>query len=480
MIDDMQNLKENNRQLYRIVFDGRETEGKNRKEAVEGLARLMKRKPNQVNSLFSDRPVVLKRGLTENVAHRYVRTIEQAGCVCHMEAETETSKKTAISTCPKCGYQAFQDSDTMVSRDECPSCGIILSKFIPPEGRDLTPDDVEQREYSVNEAPHEKINEGELVEFPDPGFLTRFFGFFLVQDSIWIDCSPEKLPDASIKQRIWAGVATFSHMLFVSYVFLIPIGILGGIYIMTKNVPLSMSFYEGLKDLAVFLACIYIFLLLPLSWKGHSFGMRLMGIVIVDLKHNNQIGIQRSDTLLRQAVGIVKLFVIPLFYPLLDEKRRALEDVVTVTRKAEAFKLSTHPWNLALRPLLAVVLFHFLIMVPGNYLLFKVADKYSTSVERPSVHKQAEITTPARSILLNFRTVLEQYIATRMELPASRSAMNEMLNSSLRPNNPLIRLYNKNALAVRGDIGNYEIGVLISGKWHVMDQSGKITIRDAF
>lgn len=38
----------------------------------------------------------------------------------------------ASTICPKCGYQRQPNDDEYYSKLECPKCGLIYSKFVPP------------------------------------------------------------------------------------------------------------------------------------------------------------------------------------------------------------------------------------------------------------------------------------------------------------------------------------------------------------
>lgn len=69
-------------ELYRLVFDSREIDPKQRRWAKRKLAQRFKLNRKKIQRLFSDKPTVIKRGISFERALRLKLAIELAGGVC--------------------------------------------------------------------------------------------------------------------------------------------------------------------------------------------------------------------------------------------------------------------------------------------------------------------------------------------------------------------------------------------------------------
>jgi len=69
-------------ELYRVVFDSREIDPKQRRRAKRKLARRFRLNRKKIQRLFSGKPAVIKRGIRFERALRLKLAIEQAGGVC--------------------------------------------------------------------------------------------------------------------------------------------------------------------------------------------------------------------------------------------------------------------------------------------------------------------------------------------------------------------------------------------------------------
>lgn len=85
---------------YRVVFAGKPLAGVERDTAVANLARLLKRTPEQVVATFNGKPTVIKRGLLEGDAMRYVQTLEKAGLQVSCQAEQAAGQVTENIAAP--------------------------------------------------------------------------------------------------------------------------------------------------------------------------------------------------------------------------------------------------------------------------------------------------------------------------------------------------------------------------------------------
>ncbi|AGI22410.1 hypothetical protein H681_02640 [Pseudomonas sp. ATCC 13867] len=131
---------------FKIVFDGTLMPQTPMETAKENLARLFKSDTSKIDALFSGKPVVLKRDLSDDEADKYLRALHGAGANARKEADgkvglslVETddhpSEATLASraaaeaadgdqmTCPKCGHVQPRSG-------ECSACGIIIEKYL--------------------------------------------------------------------------------------------------------------------------------------------------------------------------------------------------------------------------------------------------------------------------------------------------------------------------------------------------------------
>ncbi len=133
---------------YMIVLYGEILSGENLETVKEKMAKLFSLSGKQVNILFSGKRQVVKKDIFNDAALKYKYAIEKAGAVCHVEVEESDTSNLSIKSdsddnqklllekliiCPKCGYQAQNESDPLITAHEglgeCPSCGIIVSKY---------------------------------------------------------------------------------------------------------------------------------------------------------------------------------------------------------------------------------------------------------------------------------------------------------------------------------------------------------------
>lgn len=83
---------------FRVVFSGHALPGFDRDTAVANLAKLLKRTPEQVAASFNGKPSVIKKGLPEADAARYLQALKNAGLQVSSEAEQEpVAEKSGLS-----------------------------------------------------------------------------------------------------------------------------------------------------------------------------------------------------------------------------------------------------------------------------------------------------------------------------------------------------------------------------------------------
>jgi uncharacterized protein YbjQ (UPF0145 family) len=71
---------------YNLVFEGQIAEGAAPDKVKRNLASLLKRKPEEIQHLFTGDPVVIKRNMAPEKAKKYKSAFEKAGGVCRLEA----------------------------------------------------------------------------------------------------------------------------------------------------------------------------------------------------------------------------------------------------------------------------------------------------------------------------------------------------------------------------------------------------------
>ena len=119
---------------YKITMDGSLAPGVTLEFAQDNFARLFKTDVSAVKRLFSGGQTVIKRGISEAEADKYVQALFSAGVVARKELDLVTSlslesiesehdaENDERMTCPKC--EAEQARSEM-----CANCGIVIAKF---------------------------------------------------------------------------------------------------------------------------------------------------------------------------------------------------------------------------------------------------------------------------------------------------------------------------------------------------------------
>jgi uncharacterized membrane protein YhaH (DUF805 family) len=90
---------------FKIVFEGTLRNGVEIETAKLNLARLFKSEPSVVDRLFGGQPVILKRGLSQEQAQRYLTALNQAGVEARIEAEQPTVNLRLDDVKPFSAYQ---------------------------------------------------------------------------------------------------------------------------------------------------------------------------------------------------------------------------------------------------------------------------------------------------------------------------------------------------------------------------------------
>ena len=86
------------RKLYKVVLTGKSINNENLPDVKRRMARLFKTSAPVIEKLFAREKAVVKRGLTEDAANRYVAAIQKAGAECYAE---ETASGPAAAPSPQ-------------------------------------------------------------------------------------------------------------------------------------------------------------------------------------------------------------------------------------------------------------------------------------------------------------------------------------------------------------------------------------------
>lgn len=73
------------RKMYKVILTGKSVNNKNLPDVKQRMARLFKTSAPVIEKLFAREKAVVKRGLTEDAANRYVSAIQKAGAECYTE-----------------------------------------------------------------------------------------------------------------------------------------------------------------------------------------------------------------------------------------------------------------------------------------------------------------------------------------------------------------------------------------------------------
>ena len=121
---------------YSLVFEGTVMPGFGRAEVINRVARRLGKDPEHLKPLFRDKPVTVRKQIEREKAIDQQRIFSKMGVRCSVRPNFEdpqpgdTEYPEHVSSrqqCPKCGSDLTKFGTRM---DECPFCGIIISKYI--------------------------------------------------------------------------------------------------------------------------------------------------------------------------------------------------------------------------------------------------------------------------------------------------------------------------------------------------------------
>lgn len=133
---------------YKIVFEGKIAGGQTAEDVRKNLISLFKSNARQIERLFSNPPVVIKRGINHATALKYQKAFERAGALCRIvrDKRAQTPVLSVVSadasvtnapeenrmTCPMCNHEQERV-------EECIQCGTIIRKYFEKEKKPAAP-----------------------------------------------------------------------------------------------------------------------------------------------------------------------------------------------------------------------------------------------------------------------------------------------------------------------------------------------------
>ena len=83
---------------YKLVFEGKIAAQTDIAIVKKKLMALFKSGPGDIERLFSNAPVVIKKGLDHSTASKYQKAIENSGALCRIVNETGTDRGAAMAS----------------------------------------------------------------------------------------------------------------------------------------------------------------------------------------------------------------------------------------------------------------------------------------------------------------------------------------------------------------------------------------------
>ena len=274
--------------LFQVVFEGKLKDGVDRQKAVEKLAQTFRLNPESLRRLLSGAPVVIKRGLTPELAEKYKATIGGIGFEARIEQEPAQDDQAAgaketkpdsgpLAVCPKCGNE-FRLGSSSSNADECPKCGVIISKFVEAR-KAKEPPTAKQQDPATGFAAA-ATSEGERFDFPESGLLRQLCALeFTLPESLNLPAEEEPWQPASLKIRFFAALATLALWAYFALLLVNLAGLVMLLMLMTGTLPrMNMGDVDFIRAMCGMLAGPYVLIYLPLHWNGLTYGQRMMGI----------------------------------------------------------------------------------------------------------------------------------------------------------------------------------------------------------
>lgn len=118
---------------FHVICTGKIRRDADRNEVINNLSKIFGIERNKAMSLAGGKETVIKKNLNHSAALKYQQAIERAGLECRLEIHEKSTSAAKIEenrfTCPKCGYSGKRHKQ-FIEDGTCPSCGIIVDKYL--------------------------------------------------------------------------------------------------------------------------------------------------------------------------------------------------------------------------------------------------------------------------------------------------------------------------------------------------------------
>ncbi|MBE0582894.1 MAG: RDD family protein [Desulfofustis sp.] len=178
---------------YQVAINARPLPGQDPEQVRQRLCRLFRLSEEGGKRFFNGRTVVVKNDLDRKQAEIIRQTIEKTGAECVILAQQQgpvagqAAPSSAVNFCPKCGARLSSTGTPRATNHrsgECPSCGIVIAKFLrqqtagapesPRNGKEQQPSQPKEHLPPSDSNPSEQKIDGEQ-EALSPAPLSRRF-----------------------------------------------------------------------------------------------------------------------------------------------------------------------------------------------------------------------------------------------------------------------------------------------------------------
>jgi len=123
---------------YSIIFDGQIVPDRTAAEVKQNLAALLKVNRAQIERLFINSPIALRKNLNHSTALKYLKVLNQMGVICRLEGaesadcpaqklelagSTSLGREENTMICPNCATEQQKS-------EECIRCGTVIQKYL--------------------------------------------------------------------------------------------------------------------------------------------------------------------------------------------------------------------------------------------------------------------------------------------------------------------------------------------------------------
>jgi hypothetical protein len=133
---------------YKLVFEGKIAGGQTAEDVKRNLISLFKSNARQIERLFSNPPVVIKRGINHATALKYQKAFERAGALCRIVRDKRVQEPALSVVAAGAGVSNAPEENRMICPmcnheqekvKECIQCGTVIHKYFEKEKKPPAP-----------------------------------------------------------------------------------------------------------------------------------------------------------------------------------------------------------------------------------------------------------------------------------------------------------------------------------------------------